>query len=55
MKEIACGVYNVLKTSKSMPMSVANLLQKVHVNDEHLETNLNTMFQSVRGQSSTGF
>ena len=49
MKEIACGVYNALKTSKSMPMSVANLLQKVHVNDEHLETNLNTMFQSVRG------
>ena len=55
MKEIACGVYNVLKTSKLNPMSVANLLQKVQFNDEHLETNWNTMFQSVRGTKQTGF
>ena len=41
---IACGVYNLLKTSKSMPMSNTNLL-----NNDHLEANLNTMFQSVRG------
>ena len=31
-----------------MPMSVANLIQKFEMNDEHLEANLNTMFKSVR-------
>ena len=55
MREIACGVYNLLKTSKSMPMSVANLLQKFEMNDEHLEANLNTMFQSVRGTKQYWF
>ena len=43
MKEI--GIYNVLKTSKSMPMSVAKLLQES--NDEHLETNLNSYNVSI--------
>ena len=33
MREISCGVYNLLKISKSMPMSVANLLQKFETND----------------------
>ena len=37
MGEIACGVYNLLKTSKSMLMSVANLLQKFEMNDEILK------------------
>ena len=55
MREIACGVYNLLKTSKSMPMSVANLLQKFEMNDEHLEANLNTMFQSVHGTKQYWF
>ena len=43
MREIACGVYNLFKTSKSMPMSVTNLLQKFEMNDEHLEASLNTI------------
>ena len=38
-----------------MPMSVANLLQKFEMNDEHLEANLNTMFQSVRGTKQYWF
>ena len=33
IREIACGVYNLLKTSKLMPMSVSNLLQKFEMND----------------------
>ena len=31
-----------------MPMSVANLLQKFEMNDEHLEANLNTMFHGTK-------
>ena len=37
MREIVCAVYNLLKTSKPMPMSIANHLQKFEMNDEHLE------------------
>ncbi len=50
LREVSSGVYNVLKTSKSsIPMSVSSLLQKVGSNDQHLEANLNTVLQSVRG------
>ena len=47
-------VYNLLKTSKSMPMSVANLLQKFKMNDEHLEANLNNFSSQFVVRSSTG-
>ena len=49
MREISAGVYNLLKSSKSHSMTVGNLLDKVGANDEHLESNLSTMLQSVRG------
>ena len=49
MREIKAGVYNLLKTQKSVAMSVSSLLQKVQANDDRLEENLSTMFQSVRG------
>ena len=49
MREISAGVYNILKSSKSHSMTVGNLLDKVGANDEHLESNLSTMLQSVRG------
>ena len=49
MREISAGVYNLLKSSKSHSMTVGNLLDKVGANDEHLESNLSTMLQSVCG------
>ena len=55
MRKIASGVYNLLKTSKTMPMTVSNLLQKVKISDEHLRANLNTMLQSVHGMKQYWF
>ena len=49
MRELKAGVYNLLKTCKSVPTSVSNLLQQVKANDQQLESNLSTMFQSIRG------
>lgn len=49
LREVAAGVYNVLKCTRSQPMSVNQLLSKVQASDEHLEANLTTMLQSVRG------
>ena len=48
-REIVSGMYNLLKTSKSTAMTVQNLLQKVNANDQQLEANISTMFQSIRG------
>ena len=49
MRELAAGVNNLLKTSKTMSMSVSNLLQKIVISDDHLEADLSTMLQSVCG------
>jgi hypothetical protein len=48
-RELVSGMYNLLKTSKSTVTSVSNLLQKVKANDQQLEANISTMFQSIRG------
>ena len=48
-RELKAGVYNLLKTSKSIPTKVTNILQKVTASDQKLEANLSTMFQSIRG------
>ena len=48
-RELKAGVYNLLKTSKSTPTTVTNILQKVTASDQKLEANLSTMFQSIRG------
>ena len=49
MRELAAGVYNLLKSSKrTQPMTVGSLLSNVQTNNEHLESNLCTMLQSVR-------
>ena len=49
MREISSGVYNLLKSTRRQPMSVSALLHSVEARDEHLEANLSTMLQSVRG------
>ena len=46
MREIATGVCNLLKRTKSRPMSVDQLLSKVQSSDEHLESNLSTILQT---------
>ena len=56
MRELAAGVYNLLKSSKrSQPMTVGSLLSNVQTNNEHLEANLCTMLQSVRGTKQYWF
>ena len=49
MREISSGVYNLLKSTRRQRMSVSALLHSVDARDEHLEANLSTMLQSVRG------
>ena len=56
MRELAAGVYNLLKSSKcTQPMTVGSLLSNVQTNNEHLEANLCTMLQSVRGTKQYWF
>ena len=55
MKELAASVYNLLKTLKTMPMSVTNLLQKIAISDDHLEDDLSTMLQLVCGTNRYWF
>ena len=55
MRELQMGIYNVIKCSKSQPMAVGSLMQKCDKNDEHLESNLCTMLQSVRGTNQFWF
>jgi hypothetical protein len=47
MRELQAGIYNVLKCSKGRPMAVGSLMSKVDTSDEHLESNLCTMLQSL--------
>ena len=49
MREISSGVYNLLKSTRRQRMSVSALLHSVDAHDKHLEANLSTMLQSVRG------
>ena len=55
MREVAAGVYNLLKKTKSRPMAVDQLLSKVQSSDQYLESNLTTMLQQVRGTQQYWF
>ena len=55
MREISAGVYNLLKSARRQPMSVSALLHGVATRDEHLEANLCTMLQFVRGTKQYWF
>ena len=55
MQELSVGVYNLLKSTRRQHMSVRSLLDKVETSDEHLEANLYTMLQSVRGTKQYWF
>ena len=55
MRELSAGVYNLLKSTRSQPMSVSTFLNKVEASDNGLEANLCTMLQSVRGTKQYWF
>ena len=55
LHELSSGVYNLLKCTRGQPMLVSSLLSRVQVSDEHLEANLSTMLQSVRGTKQYWF
>ena len=56
MRELSAGVYNLLKQSRSTQhMTVGSLLSNVQSNDEHLEANLCSVLQSVRGTKQYWF
>ncbi len=48
-------IHNMLKSTRSQHMSVSTLLNKVDASDEHLEANLCTMLQSMRGTKQYWF
>ena len=55
MREISAGVYNILKSHNARPMSAGNMMSKLEVIDQHLEANLCTMLQTVRGTTQFWF
>jgi hypothetical protein len=55
MRQLASGVYNLLKSTRRQSMSVNMLLEQVNTADEQLEARLCTMLQSVRGTKQFWF
>ena len=55
LRELSAGVYNLQKCTRSQPMSVSSLLNRVEASDEKLVANLCTMLQSVRGTKQYWF
>ena len=55
MRELSAGIHNLLKCTRSQPMTVSTLLNQVKTSDDALEANLCTMLQSVRGTKQYWF
>ena len=55
MRQLASGVYNLLKSTRRQSVSVSMLLQQVNTSDDQLEVRLCTMLQSVRGTKQFWF
>ena len=49
MRELAAGVYNLLKGTRQHALPVGELMARVSNSDHDVEANLSTVFQSVRG------
>ena len=49
MCELAAGMYNLMKGTRQHPMPVREFMRRVSDSDQEVETNLMTVFQSVRG------
>ena len=57
LRELSCGIYNTLKNNRpeSTCISVNDFVRAINNSDQKLETNLNTMFQSIRGSKQFWF
>ena len=55
LRDVNAGIYSVLNTKKSRPMSVGAFMSKMGHSDEHLEASLSSIFSSVRGSSQYWF
>ena len=55
MRQIAAGIYNVLKTTSKGKVPVHEFLSRVSNSDEGVAANLSTIFQSVRGTKQYWF
>ena len=53
--DVNAGIYSVLNTKKSRPMSVGAFMSKMGHSDEHLEASLSSIFSSVHGSSQYWF
>ena len=55
MRELASGVYNMLKGTRRHAMPVKDFVDRVSKNEEEVEANLSTMFQNMRGSNQYWF
>ena len=55
MREIAAGVYYVLKSTQQHTMPVGEFMDRLSSTDQEVEANLSTVFQSVRGSKQYWF
>ena len=55
LRELAAGVYNLLKGRRQHVMPVGEFIDRVSNSDEDVEANLSTVFQSVRGSKQYWF
>ena len=51
MRELASGIYNLLKGTWQHPMQVRDFVDRVATNEEHIEASLSTVFQNMRGSN----
>ena len=53
MRELAAGVYNLMKGTRQHAMPVGESMDRVSNSDQDVEANLSTVFQSVRGSKQS--
>ena len=53
MRELAAGVYNLMKGTRQHAMPVGKFMDRVSNSDQDVEANLSTVFQSVRGSKQS--
>ena len=51
MRQLAAGVCNMLKGTRQGAMPVGDFIDRVSNSDEHIEANLSTVLQNIRGSS----
>ena len=49
LRDLNAGIYNIMRSTSSAHMTATALLTHVNSKDKELESNLNTMFETMRG------